>query len=326
LKVPKFNGKDFATFKFAFLKCAKLLQMDEDTAQTQLICACEGPARSMLMTLPEPTTMVSMLHTLELRYGVNMSYAAVDNKLVDIRRKPGESLHDLYDRVTSLARRADYSAQERKYKERHAFFQALRTDSDLQHYVGRHDTADPPSIDVTLSLAMQYEMSYGRKDKGDSSSAKQVTTSPCDDTDASSEAVNRLQFTSLKAAKDPFIRQLGMQQNEMVELMKKQYQLFQTHLGGGVTAPRKTHSSKPSSTSSNGSKSAPSTSRSSPAGKPASTWKNKKPGGKPFFRPKAKVNQVEDEHPEEGECEQDCDEDEHGDEDPFDAEAPEEQE
>jgi hypothetical protein len=295
IKVPKFNGKDFAAFRLAFTKCAKLLRWDEEIAQTQLICTCEGSARNMLMTLPEGASVVDMLNALELRYGVNMSYATVDNKLVDIRRKPGESLHDLYDRVTSLARRADYSARERASKERHAFFQALRTDSDLQHYVGRHDKTDPPSIDVTLALAVQYEMSYGRKDRSDSASAKQVTTSSCADTDPPAETVNRLQYSSLKHAKDPLIRQLGMQQNEIIELLKGQHSLMDKHMSGsnsggqkfGGARPKQYGNAKPSQSSDN----------KKPSSKPPH-WKNKKPGQKPF-KPKAKVHQVEEEEEEE---------------------------
>ena len=171
--------KTFAGFRLAFMKCAKLLRWDEEQAQTQLICTCEGTSRNVLMSLPEDTSVIDMLHALELRYGINLSYATVDNKLVDIRRKPGESLHSLYDRVVELARRADYSPMERAYKMRHAFFQALRTDMELQHYVGRHDKADPPSIDVTLAYALQYEMTHGRRDLSSSSSAKHVSTTDC---------------------------------------------------------------------------------------------------------------------------------------------------
>jgi hypothetical protein len=253
-----------------------------------------------------------------------MSYATVDNKLVDIRRKSGESLHDLYDRVTALARRADYTARERAFKERNAFFQALRTDSDLQHYVGRPDKADPPSIDVTLALAMQYEMTYGRKDRTDTSSAKQVSATPCDDTDATSESVNRLQFTSLKAAKDPVIRQLCMQQNEMVELMKKQYKLFEQHLApDGSSAPRTSGYKKNTSSTSTPKPGSSFHRKAATHSKPSGNWKNKKPAGK-GFKPRAKVHQVEEEEqPEEGEYE--CEEEEEEQPpDEYEQEAPEE--
>ena len=294
LKVPKFNGKDFAGFKLAFMKCAKLLRWDEEQAQTQLICTCEGTSRNVLMSLPDDTSVIDMLHALELRYGINLSYATVDNKLVDIRRKPGETLHSLYDRVMELARRADYTNTERAYKTRHAFFQALRTDIDLQHYVGRHDKADPPSIDVTLAYALQYEMTHGRKDYN-SSSAKQVTTTECsvNETD-DSEAVNRLQFTSLKQTKDPVIRQLGMQQNELVELMKKQAKLLEEHLD----QPR--HADKPKTGRFGGAnRTTNGNQRSNTYQKSSNGKKFHKKGRfdkkKPGFKPRSKVNRVEDE-------------------------------
>ena len=303
LKVPKFNGKDFAGFRLAFMKCAKLLRWDEEQAQTQLICTCEGTSRNVLMSLPEDTSVIDMLHALELRYGINLSYATVDNKLVDIRRKPGESLHSLYDRVVELARRADYSPMERAYKMRHAFFQALRTDMELQHYVGRHDKADPPSIDVTLAYALQYEMTHGRRDLSSSSSAKHVSTTDCSfaDTD-DSEAVHRLQFTSLKQAKDPLIKQLGMQQNELVELMKKQAKLLEQHLD----QPRQADRSKTGRYSS--ATGQPSVSqRTNKDYKSTNNKKFVKKGRfdkrKPGFKPKSKVNQIEEQDEEEEQTE-----------------------
>ena len=299
LKVPKFNGKDFAGFKLAFMKCAKLLRWDEEQAQTQLICTCEGTSRNVLMSLPDNTSVIDMLHALELRYGINLSYATVDNKLVDIRSKPGESLHSLYDRVVELARRADYSPMERTYKMRHAFFQALRTNMDLQHYVGRNDKADPPSIDVTLAYALQYEMTFGRKDVSETSSARQVTTTDCSlgETD-DSELVNRLQFTSLKATKDPVIRQLGMQQNELVELMKKQARLLEQHLdqpsfdrknNARPAAARRTSNDQRG----NDHKKSSSDKKFPRKGK----FQKKKPG----FKPRSKVHHVGDEDEEEEE-------------------------
>ena len=239
LKIPKFNGKDFAGFKVAFVRCAKLLQWDEEQSQTQLLCVCEGAARNVIMTLPEGTSVVDMLHALELRYGINMSFANVDNKLVDIRRKPGESLHSLYDRVMALARRADYTPEERASKARFAFFQALRTDPQLQHYVGRKDIAHPPSIDLTLALALQYEMDYGRQDAG--STATSCNATSVRESDAPSEVsdvtdVNKLSYTSLKTIKDPTLRQLGKQQNEIIEIFKNQTKILQDHFVDTKTA------------------------------------------------------------------------------------------
>ena len=116
---------------------------------------------------------------LEMRYGINMSFANVNNKLMDKRRKPGKTLHFLYGRVMTTARRADYSQMERAYKGRKSFFTALRSDTDLQRYFGRRDKGFRPDIELTLSLALQYEMNYGTKIGAESSSAnaRQVSTS-----------------------------------------------------------------------------------------------------------------------------------------------------
>jgi hypothetical protein len=166
-----------------------------------------------------------MLKTLELRYGVSMSQATIDNQLAEMRRKPGESLHRLYDRVTALAQRADYSENERAFKQRYAFFQALRTDSDLQHYVGRWDKADPPNIDVTLAIAKQYEMSYGPKYEIVTSSG-----SPSPLESATDGHGTMSQCASSTSVPDTLVRQLGENQTAMVNMMRTQYDAFEQHL------------------------------------------------------------------------------------------------
>ena len=95
LKIPKANGKDFAGFKLAFMKCAKLLRWGEEQAQTQFTCTFEGTPMNVLMSLPDDTSVIDMLHALELRYRINLSYATVDHKLMDIRRKPVDTLYSL---------------------------------------------------------------------------------------------------------------------------------------------------------------------------------------------------------------------------------------
>ena len=148
-------------------------------------------------------------------------------------------LHNLYDRVMATARRADYSQMERAYKQRMSFFTALRSDTDLQHYVGRRDKVFPPDMELMLSLALQYEINNRTKNGAESSStsARQVSASQYD-TDTTQEvasSVDRLRFTSLKAAKDPVIRDLGKQTYEIVELLKNK--LFMEHIGE-ATAPK----------------------------------------------------------------------------------------
>ena len=303
LKVPKFDGKNFQSFKVAFLRCAKLMQWSEEEAQTQLVCCCEGVARNVVTSQALDTPVADLLHALELRYGINMSFANVDNKLMDIRRKPGETLHNLYDRVMATARRADYSEMERAYKQRMSFFTALRSDTDLQHYVGRRDKGFPPDIELTLSLALQYEMNYGSKNGAESSStsARQVSTSQyeTDTTQDGASSVNRLQFTSLKSAKDPVIRDLGKQTNEIVELLKKQNKLFSEHIGD-ANAPKQKGAHAPTT--------------STPRYK---TQKSTKPfnktgkynGKKKFpFKKKTQVNQVDDAEDEDDDedCGEDC--------------------
>jgi hypothetical protein len=86
-----------------------------------------------------------------------------------------------------------------------------------------------------------------------------------------------------------------MQQNEMVEMMKKQYQLFEQHLSvaTGNKKPATTNSSNASTSSNNSSKPANGNKQYNNGNRPP--WKGQKSGGKPFYKPKTAVNQVQDE-------------------------------
>jgi hypothetical protein len=104
---------------------------------------------------------------------------------------------------------------------------------------------------------------------------------------------------------------MGMQQNELVELLKSQHALLEKHLGvkAAATAPKFTprSSNNAPALNSNSSKFKPAnqTQRRGGPPKPQSNgWKGRKPQGKPF-KPRTTVNQVE----EDGELEEEYQED-----------------
>ena len=302
LKLPRFNGKDFAAFKTAFIRCARMLKYTEEQAATQLICVCEGPARSLLADLPTTTTAEDMMQALQRRYGYTLSYPDVRNKLSEIKRKPNEDLHSLRDRVLQCVRQAEMEDEERNKLARDTFFMALKNNRKLQHYVARRDKQVPYNIEVTLALALQYEKDNGRDDTAYANAANHVTSehSTTELTD-SSETVNKLMFSKTKHIKDPDLKKIGQTQNEMMEVLKKQadvlYQAFQSQ----STPTRQ----------STGTSSAPKTSTPSSGGKtqqkqdkkPWKPWnKNKKfDKNKSNTKPTTTVNEVEDQ-PEEDEA------------------------
>ena len=304
IKLPKFKGKsdEYPAFKQAFIRCAQLMKFTDEEAQTQLICCLEGSARGSVVNMQRGSTVHDMLHVLDSRYGYNLSVADVCNKLTEIRRKPKEDLHSLYDRVMNTVRRADMPSPERAQKARDTFFQALQPNRRLQHYVGRNDKQNPPNIDLTLALAIQHELEYGRDPSPPSTRVRQVNDTDQPDDTGDATQVNQLTFTSLAGAKDPVVKKLGKQTNELVELVKKQHELFTKHL----TTNGDKFSKKPSTSnkqSSSGNQSTSKNNSSSTSGNKKPWLKNK--GNKNYQKgnKRSKVNEVDDQ-PEEGECEE----------------------
>ena len=304
IKLPKFKGKsdEYPAFKQAFIRCAQLMKFTDEEAQTQLICCLEGSARGSVVNMQRGSTVHDMLHVLDSRYGYNLSVADVCNRLTEIRRKPKEDLHSLYDRVMNTVRRADMSSPERAQKARDTFFQALQPNRRLQHYVGRNDRQNPPNIDLTLALAIQHELEYGRDPSPPSTRVRQVNDAEQPDDSGEATQVNQLSFTSLAGTKDPVVKKLGKQTNELVELVKKQNELFTKHLttSNDKFAKKSSTSNKQSSSNyQSGSKS----NSSSTSGNKKPWLKNK--GNKNYQKgnKRSKVNEVDDQ-PEEGECEE----------------------
>ena len=320
IKLPKFTGKNFHAFKSAFIRCAKLLKYDEEEAQTQLICCCNDSAQNYLSKLPVNTPVVQMLSALEFRYGANQSIPDVQNQLMEIKRKPNEDLYSLYDRIMSTVRKADLPEWKRGQLAREHFFLALRSNRKQQHFVARNDHVQPPNIDVTLALALQWEMDNGRETASSGASVRQVeetTETECSEDTDLSEQINKLTFHKTKHIKDPDLRKFGQQQNEILELIKKQQQLLhQAFLpSSGATSSRSStrtstsSSAKPPSTATSGRSKSTSSAQSSK--KPWQSWNKKKGTGKPHSgKPTNKINECDDEAVEDEPAEDDCYEEE----------------
>ena len=307
IKFPRFKNKleEYPAFKHAFMKCCKLLKYTDEEAQTQLLCCVEGGARNAVSNTAPGSTVHDMLHILDVRFGYNLSLADVANKLAELKRKSGETLHDLYDRVLNTVRCADMPEEERAQKARDTFFHALRTNRELQHYVGRNDTHRPPNIELTMALAVQYELDHGKSESREK--VRQIDDTPASNDEegaqSSPERVNQLMFTNLSSLKDATLKKLGKQQNEMVELFKKQKSLLEKHLerpSSSNSSRRSDRSSSVKSSTTTSSSKPRSTSRSvtKKTGKP---WVNKKKKFNKSNKPKTTVNEIDAQPEEDGE-------------------------
>ena len=195
--------------------------------------------------------------------------------------------------------------EERAQKARDTFFHALRTNRELQHYVGRNDTHRPPNIELTMALAVQYELDHGKSESREK--VRQIDDTPASNDEegaqSSPERVNQLMFTNLSSLKDATLKKLGKQQNEMVELFKKQKSLLEKHLerpSSSNSSRRSDRSSSVKSSTTTSSSKPRSTSRSvtKKTGKP---WVNKKKKFNKSNKPKTTVNEIDAQPEEDGE-------------------------
>ena len=102
------------------------MNFSDEEAQTQLICCLEGSAWGSVVNMQRGSLVHDMLHVLDSWYGYNLWVADVCNRLMEIRTKPKEDIHLLYDRVINTVRRDDKPSPERVQKARDTFFQALQ--------------------------------------------------------------------------------------------------------------------------------------------------------------------------------------------------------
>ena len=163
-------------------------------------------------------------------------------------------------------------------------------------------------------------MDNGRETASSGASVRQVeetTETECSEDTDLSEQINKLTFHKTKHIKDPDLRKFGQQQNEILELIKKQQQLLhQAFLpSSGATSSRSStrtstsSSAKPPSTATSGRSKSTSSAQSSK--KPWQSWNKKKGTGKPHSgKPTNKINECDDEAVEDEPAEDDCYEEE----------------
>ena len=185
--------------------------------------------RNMFIGTSPETTAEEMMDRLVSRFGVNMTSTEVENKMLGLERKPGEDLYSLADRVRSLAYRAEFSQLKRNIVMRQALFVALRGNTEMQHYISRHDNQDEPNMDRTLDLAIAWERRHGTNYKTEK--VRQVSAYSSDPTETtdwrsseeSGEAeINKINYVPVREMTTEEGRKLAKQNNELVALMRKQ--------------------------------------------------------------------------------------------------------
>ena len=135
LKLRTFKGKDIEAWKSLFDDFAEQFQWSQREKKLQLKAHVDDWIRAMFTGLPADTTAEEMMARLVTRFGVNMTAAEVENKLLTIERKSGEDLYTLADCVRNLANRAHLPTRKKHALMRQTFFTALRGNPEMQHWV-----------------------------------------------------------------------------------------------------------------------------------------------------------------------------------------------
>ena len=228
LKLRTFKGKDIESWKSLFDDFAEQFQWSAREKKLQLKAHVDDWIRAMFTDLPADTTAEEMMARLVSRFGVNMTAAEVENKLLTIERKSGEDLYSLADRVRTLANRAHLPARKKQALMRQTFFTALRGNPEMQHWVNMYDDHEYPDMNITLDLAIEWERQHGTVYKTEKVRQVEVslttaTSRQSSDTgDSDSEAVNKIDYIPIKKMTSEEGRLLAKQNNEMVSLLRKQ--------------------------------------------------------------------------------------------------------
>ena len=230
LKLDIFKGKDVESFRDLFERVSEQCGWSEAQRRLHLLIRLDSWIRNMFLDAGPDVTSDEMLHTLTLRFGVNLSQPDVYNRLRKIERKPNEDLYSLADRVQALVRRADIPHQKRRKLARDTFFAALADDTDLQHWVGTRDTGLEPDIYHTLSLATYWERMHGvqkrrRPERAHQVSDRTESTSAPATTEDEDELVNRLNSMRVNDMQSDDAKKLARGYKDLTSLLKKQAEL-----------------------------------------------------------------------------------------------------
>ena len=221
-----FKGQHVESFKSMWEDLGEAKRWSEEEKKLQLKAHVEDWIRPMFRHLGRETSAAEMMQMLVMRFGVNMTSAEVQNALLKIERKPNEDLYSLADRVRNMVARADFSLQKKKSLERHHFFTALRTNTELQHWVARYDNEEDPDIQLTLQLAVHWERQHGTQQKSDKvrnintesdSSIQQSST----ETDATDTTVNNVKFIKIRDLQSEEAKTIARAHNQMVQALRK---------------------------------------------------------------------------------------------------------
>ena len=160
LRMPLFDGKDWAGFMSQFEACINYYGWTEKTKTIRLYTSIVGEARQTLGAVGASNWSFSQLKRhMEVRYGKSKVYAQIQAELLQHVRKPEQTLHMYHDELVAASRTANISEQQRAELVHTAFVFGLRNNQHMHRWVTRHERE--PTLEAALLAAEEYEEEYG---------------------------------------------------------------------------------------------------------------------------------------------------------------------
>jgi len=158
IEARRFNGKDSVDdYLVQFELTAKHNQWTDEQKATALLCALDGPARSILADFDDPSRVEyrKIRRSLQKRFGATEQTEVHELALSSLRLTRGQSIRELASEVNRLTRKAypDLSSMQRERFAIKALLQSI-PDRDVVFYIR---DKDPDTIEEACTLHERYE-------------------------------------------------------------------------------------------------------------------------------------------------------------------------
>ena len=160
LRMPLFDGGDWAGFMSQFEACINYYGWTEKTKTIRLYTSIVGKARKTLGAVNANTWSYAQLKKhMEVRYGRSKVYAQIQSELLSRTRKAGQTLHEYHDELVAASYTANISEAKRVELIHTAFVFGLRNNPHMHRWVTKRELET--TIESALEAAEAYEDEYG---------------------------------------------------------------------------------------------------------------------------------------------------------------------
>ena len=159
LRVPRYDGEKFHVFKPMFEAVARRYGWSAEEKCVHLQQSFRGKAQRILSAVPSSLWSYDTLMTeAENQSGETEPYVDIVNRMLEMRRRDGQSLYDFADAILRLSRKTPMSSYERERLTRQVFVAGVN-DREMQFHVDREDKGKD-SLRKAVNIAVKYERDH----------------------------------------------------------------------------------------------------------------------------------------------------------------------